>query len=219
MTSCGRHASQQRTGAASDSLQVVAAAERALKAGAPKLEWWAARWSRFVPGFTLDSLRPARVSPLPRPGDGASNLRRERELDRELFGEPSSDSGFVADPDLYRSYSDGEIELSPEPDSWAILIDTKSDSVTTLAQCGTLCLFERTVWLGPRIVVLTQLMEDWQDSSSGWGEISLFDLERRTRVDFRTPRTSHLEDARAAARAELEAYYRVRVKALAQLRK
>ena len=216
---CGRREPPARANAASDSLRAVAVAESALVAGGSKLQWWVERWSRFVPGFTLDSLRPARVGRLPSAEDRVTNEWWEGERDRELFGEPSPDSGFIAHPDLARFYSDGEVELSPEPDSWAVLIDTKTDSVTTLERCGTLCLFERTVWLGPRLVVLTQLTEDWQDSSSGWGELTLFDLERRIRVDFRTPRTSNLEDARAAARAELELYYRDRVKVLAHLRK
>jgi hypothetical protein len=198
---------------------VVAVAESALLAGATKLQWWVGRWSKIVPGFTLDSLRPARVSPLPSFDSQIPNDWWEDERDRRLFGEPSPDSGFVAHPDLYRTYSHGEIELSPEPDSWAVLIETKSDSMVTLERCGTLCLFERTVWLGPRVVILTKLNEDWQNSSIGWGELAIFDLESRTRVDFRTPRTPTLENARAAAREELEAYYRDRLKRLAQLRK
>lgn len=74
------------------------------------------------------------------------------------------------------------------------------------------------MWLGPRLVILTQLMEDWENSSIGWGELTLFDLENRTRVDFRTPRTPNLVNARATARAELEAYYSDRLKVLRQLR-
>lgn len=219
VAACGRSEPPVRTKAVSDSLRVVARAESALVAGAPKLQWWVKRWSRFVPAFALDSLRPARVGQLPSPENRVTNEWWEGDRDRELFGEPSPDSGFIAHPDLARSYSEGEVQLSPEPDSWAVLIDTKTDSVTTLERCGTLCLFERTVWLGPRVLVLTQLEEDWQDSSSGWGGLTLFDLDRRIRVDFRTPRTSNLADARAAAREELEAYYRDRVRVLAQLRK
>lgn len=217
VAACGRREPPARTSAASDSLRAVAVAESALVAGVSKLQWWVERWSRFLPGFTLDSLRPVKVGRLPSPENRVTTEWWEGERDRELFGVPSPDSGFIAHPDLARSYSDGEVQLSPEPDSWAVVIDTKTDSVTTLERCGTLCLFERTVWLGPRLVVLTQLNEDWQDSSSGWGELTLFDLDRRIRVDFRTPRTSNLADARAATREELEAHYRDRVRVLAQL--
>jgi len=117
---------------------VVAAAESALVAGASKLQWWVDRWSRFVPGFTLDSLQPARVGRLANPEGRVTSQWWQGELDRELFGESSPESGFIAHPDLARTYGGGGVELSPEPDSWAVLIDTKTDSVP-LSSDAALC--------------------------------------------------------------------------------
>lgn len=164
--------------------RVDVSTDRYLRAMAPQLRDWVARWRTALPGFALDSLyREPGTFPV-----GYRRATTSRDLERaRVFGQLSPDSTRIVEPDMYREKSDGEWELRPEPEAAPAIVDLRDDSLTVITVMGTEGGFEDAFWIDRDHAVLVGYGERRVEPWAGGGDLWELDLPRKQLTLYHTP--------------------------------